>query len=35
MRGFYADPKAPLDTRCVDALPKTVWALDRTDKARR
>ena len=35
MRGFYADPKAPLDTRCVDALPKTVWAIDRTDKARR
>jgi pimeloyl-ACP methyl ester carboxylesterase len=35
MRGFYADPKAPLDTRCVDALPKTVWAIDRTDKVRR
>ena len=30
MRGFYADPKAPLDTRCVDALPKTVWATEGT-----
>ena len=28
MRSFYANPKAPLDTRCVDALPKTAWALD-------
>jgi len=33
MRGFYANTKAPLDTRCVDALPKTVWALDTTGKA--
>lgn len=28
MRGFFDNPKAPIDTHCVDALPKTVWALN-------
>ncbi|MFO0334295.1 MAG: alpha/beta fold hydrolase [Pseudomonadota bacterium] len=27
MRRFFANPAAPLDTRCVDALPRTAWAL--------
>ena len=35
MRAFHADPKAPLDTRCVDALPKTAWSVDRSGKERR
>jgi len=35
LRGFYTDPKAPLDTRCVEALPKTTWALDASKVRRR
>jgi len=35
MRAFHTDPKKMLDTRCVDALPKTIWALEAAAKARR
>lgn len=28
LQRFYADPAAPLDTACVDQLPKTRWASD-------
>ncbi|MBU3672149.1 MAG: alpha/beta hydrolase [Sinobacteraceae bacterium] len=35
MRSFYTDTKAPLDTRCVESLPKTDWAIDAAGKPRR
>lgn len=34
IRGFYADNKAPLDTRCVESLPKTAWATGATARPR-